>query len=329
MSEQVSMVHWSTDEVPPVQRLDYYSHALSQSIVPMLLGQAQENAFNAHMDVVNVGDLAFINQQGSNHRCFTDRLGISRRSENTFHLILNRATSWNVDHVGKFRAEPGDAVFFDARNIVDIQSPSGFEYLHIKLSESWLKQWIPTPALLAGVKFPVNAGWSRALTAFAAGLIPEFLSKSPLPMSLMIDHLGSLLALATQERHSTVPKNVGTSQSRIDKIKDIMWQMSSSSSLSAAEVALAAGIPLRSFHRCFTATGISFGRTLMDMRCTQAVRMLQAPMYKRLTIGEIALRAGFCDSSHLSVTVRSRTGRTPSQIRKEALGVGMTGEQNE
>jgi AraC-like DNA-binding protein len=326
MSSLLSVARWSTDDVAPEHRLEYYADALSKAIVPAYISQHPGGEFDAHMDVATLGSLSFIRQHGSEHRCFTDASSIRRSKGDSFHLILNRATSWKVEHLGRTRCDPGDAVLVNARDVVDFDSPSGYDYLHIKLSEGWLRQWIPAPSLLAGVRLPANAGWARALTAFAAGLTPEFLRTSPLPLNLMVDQLGSLLALAAQDRMSAPPSRAQGAHDRVARIKEVMWQMCSSPSLTAVDVAAAVGMPLRSFHRCFTASGITFGRTLTDMRCTQALRMLRSALHKRLTIGEIAVRSGFCDASHLSVTVRVRTGQTPTQVRREALGIGIAEE---
>ncbi|TFV90153.1 AraC family transcriptional regulator [Oxalobacteraceae bacterium OM1] len=317
MGSLVSMSRWSTDNVVPEHRLDYYAGALSQAIIPIYLSHRPDGPFDAHIEVASVGTLSFIRQQGSAHRCFTDTASIARNQEDSFHLVLNRASYWQVEHLGRKRCAPGDAVLVDARYPVDFDSPTGYDYLHVKLPAGWLRQWVPAPGSLAGIHFQAASGWARALTAFVASLTPDFLRSPPLPLSMIVDQLGSLLALAAHDRATLPPK---TPPDRVGQIKDVMWQMCSSPTLTAADVAIAVGMPLRSFHRCFTASGMTFGRTLTDMRYTLATRMLESPLHKRLTIGEIAHRAGFCDASHLSATVRIRSGKTPTQIRRDAIG---------
>lgn len=316
MSPSLSLTRWSTDDVEPQRRVDYYADALSKAIVPVHVRHNPVGDFHAYMEVAVMGDLSFIDRHGTGYGCFTD---VKNIVENSFHLVLNRTTTWSLEHMGRIHCEPGDAVLCEMKHGVACESPTGYAYVHIKLPESWVRQWLPTPALLVGTRLSSASGWARALSAFAAGLTPKFLQKSPLPLSLLIDQLGSLLALAAQERTAAVSRRPQNVRERIDRIKEAMWQMCSSPALAAADVAAAINMPLRSFHRCFTSSGITFGRTLTDMRVTQAIRMLQSPIYKRLTIGEIASRAGFCDSSHLTVTVRTRTGMTPSQLRREAL----------
>ncbi|WP_395399807.1 helix-turn-helix domain-containing protein [Pseudoduganella sp. UC29_106] len=310
------VTRWSTDDVPALQRLDYYAAALSTAIVPAQLAAPGADHFAAHMDALELGGLSCIRQQGSAHRCFTDSGDIARSSGRNFHLILNRETSWNVEHRGRMRMERGDALFVDSQFVVDFDSPSDYDYLHLKLSEGWVRQWLPSPSALTGARISSATAWGRALIAYAAAMTPQFLQQSPLPLSLIVDQLGSLLALTAQEMSGAPAEKQKPALPQIDRIRDAMWQLCCSPALTASDVATAVGMPLRTFHRCFTRSGTTFGRTLTDMRCTNAVRMLQSPLYKRLTIGEIAFRAGFCDASHLSAVVHSRTGHTPSQIRR-------------
>ena len=53
---------------------------------------------------------------------------------------------------------------------------------------------------------------------------------------------------------------------------------------------------------------------LIQARVDLAVRMLQSPLFDRVTTAEIGRRAGFSDASHFVKVVRSRTGETPLQI---------------
>jgi len=52
--------------------------------------------------------------------------------------------------------------------------------------------------------------------------------------------------------------------------------------------------------------------------------MLTSPLFDRVTTAEIGRRAGFLSASHFARVMRSRTGRTPLQLRRaadlEALG---------
>ncbi|MYM22655.1 helix-turn-helix domain-containing protein [Duganella sp. FT135W] len=319
MSASLSVMNWSTNDVQPQQRLDYYADALSSSIVPLQLERPPSTEFAAHLELMELGGLSFLRQQGSAHRCYTDSGDLARSTAHHFHLILNSRTDWTIDHRGRSRVARGEAIFVDSQYVVDIASPSDYDYKHIKFAESWVRQWLPSPSALAGFKVRSTAGWGQALNAYASALTPQFLASSPLPLSMLVDHLGALLALTAQELSSPQPEPRKISPGPIERIKDVMQQQCCSPSLTAADIAACVNMPLRSFHRCFTRVGTTFGATLTTMRYTQALAMLRSALCKRLTMVEIATRAGFCDASHLSSVVRARSGLTPTQIRRAAL----------
>jgi AraC-like DNA-binding protein len=55
---------------------------------------------------------------------------------------------------------------------------------------------------------------------------------------------------------------------------------------------------------------------LMQARVDLAGRMLQSPLFDRVTTAEIGRRAGFSDASHFVKVLRRHTGQTPRQMRR-------------
>jgi AraC-like DNA-binding protein len=55
---------------------------------------------------------------------------------------------------------------------------------------------------------------------------------------------------------------------------------------------------------------------LIQARVDLASRMLQSPLFDRVTTAEIGRRAGFSDASHFTKVMRLRTGQTPRQLRR-------------
>jgi AraC family transcriptional regulator len=76
-----------------------------------------------------------------------------------------------------------------------------------------------------------------------------------------------------------------------------------------------AGISTRHFERAFRqATGVPPHAYVLRKRVARAQNLLLAE--RRLTIDEIALRAGFSNSSHLAAAFRRQTGHTPTEFRR-------------
>jgi AraC-like DNA-binding protein len=312
-------IRWSTDDVAPRDRFDFYASALSGAIAPMSVERPASQEFSAEMVMSDLGGMSVVRQNGSAHRCFAAASHVARNEgEHNYHLLVNVRSGWDVEMLGRTRMAPGEVILTDSSMPWDIDIGSNYEFVHLKMSETWLRQWLHRPGALVGRRIAMDSAWGRALASFVSPLSHSFLEHSPLPVSMIVDHVGSLLALAAQDmRVLPDPEPIRRSErALLDRIKDTMRQLCTSPTLTAAEVASAVDVSLRSFHRCFQRAGETFGNVLTQMRCVYGLRMLESPLFRRVGVGEIARRAGFCDASHFSRVVRSRTGLTPSQIRR-------------
>jgi AraC-like DNA-binding protein len=101
-----------------------------------------------------------------------------------------------------------------------------------------------------------------------------------------------------------------------DQVCDHIKQRCPETSLQAADVARSLNISRRTLHRTLAACGESFGAMLIQARVDLAARMLQSPLFYRLTAAEIGRRAGFSDASHFTKVLRRHTGQTPLQMRR-------------
>ena len=316
MSSPDGLLRWSTDAEEPRHRRDLYAALLSESLSPMQIASPDTTDFFANMLAADMGFLSVVRQQGSAHRCFQGHRDQERASERSYHLILNLASSWDIVHRDALRMATGDAILVDSALPWDIRSPQTYEYVHIKLSDAWLRQWVPSPGALVGRRIGGSTGWGSALTAFAGQLSPEYVVRSPLPQSLIVDQIGSLLAWCAHDLAGPPPKGASAATRSLHRrIEDCIAQRCTESELTAAEVAVSVGVSLRSLHRCLSQQRLSFGNLLIGARAAVGVRMLESPLFRKLSVVEIARRAGFSDASHFARVVRNHTGRTPTQLR--------------
>ncbi|WP_233836932.1 helix-turn-helix domain-containing protein [Paraburkholderia sp. ZP32-5] len=316
-SSSVSVVNWSTSEVPPGQRYDFYAHALASAMFPMHVGTPTREPFEVNMVAACLGGVTVIRQVGTPHLCYADKANIACRPQRTFHLLVNAKSAWTMDHMGRHRLAPGEILLSDSSIPFELNIGADFDFVNVSLSEAWLRQWLPAPAVLVGRKFECHTGWAYALSAFLQGLAPARFVNYPLPMSFVSDQIGALLTLIAQDYSSPPAKSLKDDDALFRRLRDCMYHESNRPQLSASEVAAELGVSLRSLHRCFARFNTTFGETLMRMRCIHAMRMLESPIFQRLTIAEIGRRAGFTDASHFARTLHARVGRTPSQIRRE------------
>lgn len=314
-----SAIRWTTDEVPPTARFDYYAEVLSTTQTPMSVFSESPRSFAAAMTLVDLGGVSVMRQTGSGNSARRVRRDIERSGERSFHLLVSLDTDWTARHRGTLRVRPGEAVLFDSDLPYDIDITKAYEFVHIRFTDAWMQQWLPSPGVLVGRAISAKQGWGRALTAFAQQLSPETVVDSPLPTPLLTDHLGSLLALSAHE--IAAPRSpTPADRALCERAREAIAQRCQDPSLTAGDVAVQLQVSVRTLHRSLGAAGETFGGAVMAARIAAAVRMLESPLFRRLTTGEIGRRAGFSDPSHFVRVFRARVGQTPLQLRQSRHG---------
>jgi len=191
--------------------------------------------------------------------------------------------------------------------------------LNLQLSEQFVRKWVPNPIVLGGQRIG-DSQWGRVLASYVAQLSPEFVVQAPLPQAVLIDQLGALLALAANELNGSCAESTPAERSVREQVIDHIRQRCADTSLQAADIASSLHISTRTLHRALGTCGETFGMMLIQARVDLAMRMLQSPLFDRVTTAEIGRRAGFSDASHFVKALRRRTGQTPLQMSRASHG---------
>jgi AraC-like DNA-binding protein len=93
-------------------------------------------------------------------------------------------------------------------------------------------------------------------------------------------------------------------------------QRRTETSLQAVDITNSLNISKRTLHRVLAACSETFGAMLIQARVDLASRMLQSPLFDRVTAAEVGRRAGSSDASHFTKVLRRYTGQTPLQMRR-------------
>ena len=316
MRGEIEIVTWSTDSVGPAHHVDFYADALNSAVTPMGMKAPHQQPFRSTMTLADAGLVSVLRQTGSAHRVYRDQGHIERTGERSYHLVLALQGSENIEQRGRVHLQRGDALLVDSALPVDLDIPTDYECAHLKLSEKWMRQWVPSPGGLTTRRISGRNGWGRALATYAAQLSPQTIAAAPLPLATMTDHLGALLAILANETVGSVGKERPRAERALaQEIGDCIAQRCVEAGLTAVQVATAVGISARTLHRCLATQATTFGTLLIGARVRRGIDILRSPLAKRLTIAEAGRRAGFADASHFVRAVRARTGCTPSQLR--------------
>jgi AraC-like DNA-binding protein len=306
---------WATSDVQPSRRLDYFEAALGAAVTPLAIDGANAESFAVDMSFARLGAVNVSMASGSPHRCLRGHTELARSTEHVFNLMTTRKAPWVAEHRGALRMLPRDVLLQDSSFPMMAGVNEEFVLLNVVVSEPWLRSWVPDPHWLAARRIAGDSMWGSALSSYLAQLSPELAAAPPLPLSVISDQVGALLALTASAMQGAVPAASAAARSLSLRIRDCIEERCTESELTAADVAASIAISVRTLHRTLTAAGETFGRHLIDARARVAIRMLMSPMFKRVTTGEIGRRAGFASSSHFVRVIRARCGKTPRQLR--------------
>jgi AraC-like DNA-binding protein len=315
-SEHDAIKRWSTADVPQAKRVDYFAASLSEAVIPFSVDNADPGTFRAELSCAQVDAISVCKTVGSRHRSFRERGELARTGEDSVHLLMTLQTSWTANHHGPMRLLPCDILIYDSMSPVETDIRSAFTAIAVGVTAAWLRHWIPDTAVLAPGHVPGNSPWGRALSTYLSELSPDLVAAPPLPLSVIADQVGSLLALTASSLRSAPPLTPAQ-RSMHERILDCIAQRCMESQLTAGDIASSMGISVRTLHRIFAASNETFGGKLNETRAHVALRMLTSPLYNRLTTAEIGRRAGFISSSHFARVLRNRTGSTPLQLRRQ------------
>jgi len=309
------IVRLSTRDVAPADSLSYASWILDSALAPSVLSTPTPSTYELDVSALALPSIAIVAASGSPSRSIRGPAEIRRTSQRYFALALVLSGSWNFTSLTRDRFGPGDLIFYDSRDNQDCNLLSHWRGLNLQLSEPFVRRCVPNPIVLSGRRIG-DCQWGRVLASYVAQLSPEFVVQAPLPQGVLIDQLGALLALTANELSGRRAESTPAERSVRDRVYDHVRQRCADTALQAADVASSLHMSKRSLHRALAACGETFGAMLIQARVDLAVRMLQSPLFDRVTTAEIGRRAGFSDASHFVKVLRSRTGQTPLQMRR-------------
>jgi AraC family transcriptional regulator, positive regulator of tynA and feaB len=311
---------WTTNDVPPAQRLDYWVGAISEGFLEMSATSPVTSRFDSSLESAPLGSIGVSQVRGSAQDVFRTRSAIARSRENYFYLLCKTDSSWSSVQDGYANhLLPNDVVLIDSRLCYEFHFPVSADSMSLQLPPSWVESWLVDPARYIARRIDGQAGWGAVLSSFMRQLSPDAVAPPPLPAQLLTDQLGALLALATGSKvPGKAASDAGTTALR-GRVLDTIRARHAEPGLTAATVAADVSVSERTLHRSLAGSGQSFGSYLAACRMSVAQRMLRDPRFDRLSVAEVGRRIGLSDASHFVRQCRRHLGGTPGVLRRKRL----------
>lgn len=309
------MRHWSTDLLPQAHRLDYWVGAICEGFLEMTASSPTPDDFNATLDSAACGPVAVSRVRACAADVWRTRQAISRSKSHNYYLIATRDADWSVEQRDStVWLRPRDMVLVDSEQRYKLHFPVACETVSIQLPPSWLGTWLPDPQSIVARPMDGQVSWGAVLSGFMHQVSPEVAVDAPLPVGVLSDQFGALLALAVGAPRVQRPAKVASDLLHA-RIIDCIEQRHAQTGLTACMVASDLGISERTLHRHLALGSRTFLQALIASRMSSALRMLLDKRFHQLSVAEVGRRCGFSDASHFSRLCRTHLGKAPLQLR--------------
>ena len=309
---------WSTSLVEPARRLDYWIGAVCECFLEMDITTPVRMGFDCSIQRGHLDTIGINRVQGSAQHVYRRQASVARATSNYYYLLCKTDSDWTVLQNGHSALmRPFDLVLLDSRRCYDFNFPATADTLSLELPIPWVESWITDPDRCIGRRIDGRTGWGAALSAYACQLTPQLAINRPLPVLVLADQLGALLALAYGSEIPATPSEKKDAAKLMDVIGRAIRLYYAEPGLTAGVVAGRLRISERTLHRCLNNAGLTFSGLLSDCRMAVARRMLSEPRFDHIGISGIGLRVGLSDPSHFIRRCRRYFGVTPAAFRRQ------------
>lgn len=313
---------FSTDHAEAHHRFRQWREVCEERLVPMDQSQLGDDLFDAAIEAVDVGPLAFTKFTLSNLRAvttpstirhsgnkddqliisivqsgivFSEQNGLSIRDDADTFTIRDTSTPWTIEHRGRtdviavaLPRERLEGLLGSARNFVGVT----------------LGDELPAAALARS--FLVNlAKVGDRLPAAAA------VQMAGIGVDLLVASMAERLAQGTpKELQGTVV---------VQRAKAYVETHLGNPTLDPPQLAAAIGVSLRRLQQLFHERGRHISEWIWQRRLEKAAQWLADPGLLHLQLGAVAYSCGFSSQAHFSRRFRDGFGMSPGEYRRQAL----------
>lgn len=311
---------FDTGTYPEHERMAAWREVFGRTLLPLDFTPRKSENFYARARIMRFGKLGVL------------KAATSAVDQSNARLIVNDDVSfvWSLSEstaaqLGRSAAMANsDGILMSHGEIGSLSFPEESRYVALALPKATLAARVPDIGALFGRPIPATNPAQRILRNYLDLVEGDLTAADPELQAAFADHVCDLLALALGATSDAAAEARlrGLPAGRLHAIKDTVRRGCARPDFSIHTVAARHGISPRYVQRIFEENGTTFTEYLTAERLTVAYRALSRSTGDRLSISAIALDCGFSDVSYFNRAFRHRFGRTPSDVRKSARGVG-------
>lgn len=304
---------WTTEDVPPHLRLDYWAGAICEVYLRAACSSSPTVDFDGLIESVPCAGINFTRMQSSRIAMRT-LASEPDGCKDVVYAVAHANVNWTLTQRGQVQQlRAGDVALIDAREPYQVLFHEGMSICALELPIPWLSGHLRRFASFGSHVVSRDAGWGRVLSSLCLELSRDLNMVLQVPGTSLADQLGALLAASVepaQAEHGRLTRSLR------EQAEDMLLQRLAEPGLTAADVAQALNVSLRTLHRAFQAAGTTYAASLRKLRLEQASALLKRKALSELPVAEVGARCGFQDASHFSREFHRSWGMPPAKWRR-------------
>jgi AraC family transcriptional regulator, positive regulator of tynA and feaB len=306
---------FSTQFSAPDEKFEIWREAICRTFVALQPEISNLSVFDAAIKTVPVGGLLLSDVAAGAQIVQRRRNEIRRSSTDMLFLIRQISGSCDISSDGGVaQMTEGDFVLVDPHLPYDLRFGDDFRQHCVQIPQWWLRQRVSEERrLMIGHCISAQMPIARILGATVDQLVEAGeCRQSQIDVSeVFVDVLlRSLEAASRSTEMASADERQGAS-----RVFQYIAQNFQNEYVTPTSAADALGCSVRYVHKVCAMSGVTFNKTLVDARLSEAARLLRDSPQTATRISDIAFQSGFGDLSHFCRSFKSRYGVSASEYR--------------
>lgn len=309
---------FSTTDVHPRDRFDYWHNVACSNLVPHLSKPACRQTFQAEMQSGALAEIGLVLFENSPMDISHTRQQCAHLAADELFVCRQVAGLLGLEQAGReVVLEPGDMTLLDPRMPYVGKFSAGSELLVLKVPRRALEARVGRMTEMVIRPMKPTAAENYLASSFLAMLPPQTGRMGPAAETIIKDQILDLVAVSlakTLAEHR--PKVSSTRSLALLNVRAAIDARLSDPALDPEAVAGAAGVSVRYANALLAQEGTSIGRLIQAKRLARCRRALEDPLQQHRSVGEIALGWGFSDLTHFGRRFKAAYGQPPGEYRR-------------
>jgi AraC-like DNA-binding protein len=313
----------STTGIAEIERFAYWRDAVCDTFVQLDCERLSERRFEGEIVTAASPAVNFSRVRSRDHQVTRTLSRIRQAREETVLISLFISGGGSISQDGRVaQMKAGDFACYDSTRPYVLHMPGDFEQLVLHMPrETMVNALGPTEALTAtaiaqdSTMGALVVPFLRQVADTVASVTPETAARlSTISLALVTTAFGERAARGGEQswnRTALLYRAKATIESALDE-----------PDLNSATIARRLGVSQRYLQDLFHAEETTASDWIWERRLDKAARDLADPLLTKVSISEIAFRAGFSDAAHFSRRFRAAFDLSPREYRRRGRPTG-------